>query len=84
MLDEKNVGEKDKLDWWQFRIFKWVLFLLFLIGIYKLLDVELHITQFLFRLLAKARIISFGLCSLELRELWLSLCFNVSRALSMS
>jgi hypothetical protein len=52
MLDEKN-AEKDRLDYWQFRIFKWVLFLFFLIGIYKLLDTELHITKFLLGLLAR-------------------------------
>jgi hypothetical protein len=36
---------RDPFDEWQYRIFKFVLFILFLATAYKLLDHELHITK---------------------------------------
>ncbi len=44
------LSEKDSLDVWQYRIFRWVLFILFLFGVLKLVDDQLHIRQFLRRL----------------------------------
>jgi hypothetical protein len=42
------LSEKDPLDVWQYRIFRWVLFILFIVTAIKLLDSELHIRQILF------------------------------------
>jgi hypothetical protein len=36
---------RDRFEQWQYRIFRWVLFILFLATVYKLLDSELHIGQ---------------------------------------
>jgi hypothetical protein len=41
----------DHHDYWQYRIFKAVLFIIFLASTYKLLDHELHVTQFVYSIL---------------------------------
>lgn len=38
---------QDPLEKWQYRIFRWLLFILFLATVYKVLDYELHLKQFL-------------------------------------
>jgi len=42
---------RDPLDEWQFRIFKWVLFILFLSTAYRILDHDLHITRLVYSVL---------------------------------
>lgn len=40
-----NMGFQDPLENLQYRIFKWVLFILFLAAVYRLLDHDLGITH---------------------------------------
>ena len=39
------MAEKDSFDDWQYRIFRIVLFILFLAAAYRLLDSELHLSR---------------------------------------
>ena len=41
----------DPLDKLQYRIFKWVLFIFFLATTFKLVNSEIHITQFVYSML---------------------------------
>ena len=46
-----DINFKDPFDMWQYRIFKIVLFILFLATVYKILDHELHITHFIYSIM---------------------------------
>jgi hypothetical protein len=46
-----DMNFKDPLDMWQYRIFRILLFILFLATVYKILDHEFHLTRLIYSIM---------------------------------
>jgi hypothetical protein len=44
---------RDRLDEWQYRIFRWVIFIIFLATAYELLDNHIHIGHLIAKILGR-------------------------------